>query len=488
MAGYFSRFLHNKKGNVALVLAFAFPALMASVALGVDISNTLNVKTEMQDANDTAVLFAARYFKEYRKQPSLPMVQKFLEANSVHTIVAKKLSFNPQKTEFTLESKTTVKTYLMGYFGHGNTTYAALSKANLGFSETMEFALSLDTTGSMAADAKMDGLKVAATDFIDTMFDAKDRGADIKGAIVPFAQYVNVGVSRKGQSWLSVPKDIDTRVTTNICKTEKPVIGTSNCKTVCYPASTVDYPAEPGHCSTNDGVTTCSPAKPAYTVNYDASCNNMCDSVYGPEQTVCADETTGNLTTWQGCVGSRAYPLNVKDSTYTKKIPGLLDVACSVELQPLTDNRATLKDTIASLTPVGETYLPEGVMWGTRLLSPKVPFSEGKTSGKGGRPIRKVLVLMTDGMNTLSPNGEFHTDSNSALADSYTLEACAEAKANKLEVFTISFGNAVPVAVQDLLRTCASMPEYFYSAKSSLELKTAFEDIANEMLAIRLSQ
>lgn len=489
MRSRFSSFMQNRKGNVAMVFALAFPAVMASVALGVDISNTLNVKTEMQDANDTAVLFAARYFKEYRKQPTMSLVQKFLDANSSYSIIAQKLEFNPTKTEFTLVSQSTVKTYLMGYFGQKNNTYQALSKANLGFSDTMEFVLSLDTTGSMAVDDKIGGLKIAATDFIDTMFDAKDRGADIKGSIVPFAQYVNVGKSRKGQSWLSVPKDIDTRVTTNVCKTEKPVVGETNCRSVCYPASTVNYPEVPGHCTTNDGVKSCTPNQPAKTVHYDASCNNMCDPIYGPEQTTCGNETTGNLITWQGCVGSRPHPLNVKDSGYaTKRIPGLLNVECSVELQPLTDNRSKLLDTIASLTPSGETYLPQGVMWGTRMLTPHAPFTEGKSVGKGGRPIRKVLVLMTDGMNTLSPDGEYHTNADAAMADDYTLQACKEAKAQKLEVFTISFGNDVPVAVQNLLRDCATEPAYFYDAKNTEALKETFKDISNEMLAIKLTQ
>lgn len=488
MAGQFLSFLRNRKGNFAMVFAFGFPALMAGVALGVDISHTLNVKTKMQDANDSAVLFAARYFKEHRKTPKVALVQENLDANSSYSMKVKKLSFNPDRTEFTLESKAKVNTYMMGYFSQKYQSYDALSKANLGFSDSLEFALALDTTYSMTVDAKMDGLKIAATDFIDAMFDAKDKGADIKGSVVPFAQYVNVGLGQKGQAWLKVPKDIDTRVTTNVCTKERPVTGTTNCRNECYPANTVNYPAVPGSCTTMDGVPACTPGTAAYSVTYPAGCNNVCDNIYGAEQTVCNDVTTGSLITWQGCVGSRAYPFNVKDSGYGKRIPGLLDVACSAELLPLTDDRAALKGKIAGLTPSGETYMSAGVMWGTRLLTPQAPFSQGNITGKGGRPVRKVLVLMTDGMNTLSPNAEFHTNADKAVADTYTAESCVEAKAQKLEVFTISFGNAVPPLVQDLLRTCATTPAYFYNAKTSAELKKVFDDIAAEMLAIRLTQ
>jgi Flp pilus assembly protein TadG len=488
MAGLISRFASNRKGNFGMMLAFAMPALMASVALGLDISNSLSTKTEMQDANDTAVLMAARYFKEYRKQPPMSLVQKFLDANATMNIKAQKLTFNTQRTEFTLESTTKVKTYLMGYFGQGNVNYDALSKANLGFAETLEFALALDTTFSMSSDGKMDGLKVAANDFLDAMFDAKDRGADIKGGIVPFAQYVNVGISQKGQSWLSVPKDIDTRVTTNVCRKETPITGQTNCRNVYNAGYTIDHPATVESCYTNDGVKTCTPASGAWTENVPASNSNVCDNTYGPEQTICENVTTGQLITWQGYVGSRDYPLNVQDGTYGRKIPGLLDVVGSVEIQRLTADRTLLKNKINSLTPSGETYMPEGVIWGTRVLTKQAPFTEAKTTGNGGRPVRRVLVLMTDGENTLSPNGIYHTNTDTAQADVYTAEACDEAKAKDLEVFTISFGTAVPASARDLLEACASSPDQFFHAKSSSDLKQAFDSIAAQMLNVRLSQ
>ncbi len=471
-----------------MIFAAAFPAIVASVALGVDLSNTLTTKTEMQDANDAAVLFAARVFKETRKQPTLAKVQVFLDANSNLKVKAKKLAFNPDRTEFTLDSSADVKTLLMGYFGQKYQNYVVISKANLGFSETLEFVLALDTTGSMAADGKMAGLKDAANDFIDSMFDAKDRGADIKGGIVPFAQYVNVGASRRGQSWLNIPKDVDTRVTTKACRKEAPVTGKTNCRTEFTPGRTINHPARGESCQTNDGTKVCSPGSPAWSENIPAGKNETCDNIYGAEETICENVTTGDFSTWQGYVGSRAYPLNVQDVNYRIKVPGLLNVSGSVELQTLTDERNKLKNKIAELSPDGETYLPDGVIWGTRVLSKLAPFTEGAISGKGGRQLRKTLVLMTDGMNTISPNGEFHTNTDSALADKYTIEACNEAKAQKIELFTISFGSAVPNSANILLEKCASKPENFFNAKSSADLKAAFQKIAGDMLNIRLSQ
>lgn len=481
-------FARNKMGNFAMATVFAFPAIFAGVATAVDITNTLKTKSELQNANDTAVLFAARFFKEYRRVPSNSQVQKFLDANASFPITNIKLKFDPERIEFTLTSDAKVNTMLMHYFAPGKQKYGVLSKASLGFSETLEFALALDTTGSMAGSGKMDALKVAANGFLDTMFEAKDKGADVKGAIVPFAQYVNVGLSQRRQSWLSVPRDIDTRVTTYECSMVSPVVGTTNCRNVCWPAETINHPASPGSCSTSDGVQTCSPGYPAWTENRAAGCANQCDNVYGPPEKVCQNVTRGELITWQGCVGSRAYPLNVKDSTYTTRIPGLLSVACSAEMQPLTDNRTVLKAKVDSLTPSGETYIPEGVMWGTRLLTPAAPFREGATRGRGNRPVRKVLILMTDGVNTLSPSFPLHDQANRAQADAYAAEACAEAKAQKLEVFTISFGAGVDADVKNLLESCASYPEQYFHADNAAGLTEAFKDIADALINVRLTQ
>jgi Flp pilus assembly protein TadG len=481
-------FLNDRMGNFAMMTVIAFPAIFGGVALSVDLTNTLRVQSQLQDANDTAVLFAARYFKEYRRVPTRRQVQDFLDANASFRIVNPRLVFDPERIEFTLTSQATVNTMLMKYFRTTRTTYNALSKANLGFSETLEFALALDTTGSMAAEGRMDALKTSATEFIDTVFEARDNGADVRGAIVPFAQYVNVGTGMRTQTWLQVPRNIDTRVTTRECRMEAPVIGQTNCRNECWPATTINHSAQPGSCSTNDGVQTCTPPQPAWTENRPAGCENRCDNVYGAEVEICENVTRGELITWEGCVGSRAYPLNVRDADYRNRIPGLLDVECSEEIQRLTDVKSNLTDKINALTPQGETYLPEGVMWGTRVLTTAAPYTDARTTGRGGRPVRRVLVLMTDGVNTLSPDFPTHNNSDRALADSYTREACVEAKAKMMDIFTISFGSGVTAPVRDMLEACATSPGQYFHADNAAGLTEAFRDIADALLNVRLTQ
>ncbi len=63
--------------------------------------------------------------------------------------------------------------------------------------------LALDITGSMNQKGKIGTLKTAATDLIETMFEAED--ADVKIGIVPFAQYSSVGTSYNAAAWLDYP-------------------------------------------------------------------------------------------------------------------------------------------------------------------------------------------------------------------------------------------------------------------------------------------
>ena len=84
---------------------------------------------------------------------------------------------------------------------------------------------------------------------------------------------------------------------------------------------------------------------------------------------------------WKGCVGSRAYPLNIKDENPSAKIPGLVErhTRCPREFTTLTDDKTVINDEIDRMTANGNaTYIPAGLMWGWRLISSDVPITDGK--------------------------------------------------------------------------------------------------------------
>ena len=492
------RFKKDRRGNFAMITVIAFPAVFGLVAFTVDITNQVLLQTELQNANDTGVLFATRFFQVNNKLPTNAQVQEFVQANYLSgTISGISVSHDPVDSRVTVTSSTNNKPMLMSYFGFKTDRLQSISQASVGVNGALEFALALDTTESMLEDNRIGGLKTAAKNFVKILYDMKDKGADVKGAIVPFARYVNVGVSRRNALWMDVPADIDTRKTERVCRTERPVIGQINCKMVFQPAYVRNIAATPRTCRNVDGFEQCTPGQPARTENVPARNERVCDQVYGAEVTKCSNQTTGRLITWKGCVSSRAHPLNLTDGFGGNKFPGVLDVDCASEVQPLTTSRAALVNKINALVPIDNTYIPEGVMWGMRMLTQAEPFNEGKPATGNARAVRKALVVMTDGKNTLSPvfdknsmsgNKIVHHGNDEALANRYTTEACTNAKSEGLEVYTISFGNQVPNNIRDLLEACASKPQLYFHASNSAALDEAFNRIADELLSIRLTQ
>ncbi len=174
----------------------------------------------------------------------------------------------------------------------------------------------------------------------------------------------------------------------------------------------------------------------------------------------------------------------------------------SAPLQPLTTNKLTVKTKISAMAAEGATSVVEGAMWGWRVLSPGVPFTEGAAYNDG--QTNKVLVLMTDGRNTYYPNSDFlkswyggygyvamnhlgTTSTNSttlsATMDTRTVAACTNMKAAGIVVYTVGFDITGSDAADALavLQQCASGTDYFYQADSNADLLAAFAAIGNSI-------
>ena len=282
-------------------------------------------------------------------------------------------------------------------------------------------------------------------------------------ALVPFAQYVNVGMDNRYASWMDVPSDSST--TTTSCYDTYPNAVKSNCRMVTYSA-------------TNDGVPY------TYTVE-------ECDWDYGTAVGVCAPYTSTN--TWNGCAGARSNPLNIEDEQYSTRIPGIRNVSCPSKILPLSKSASDIKDNINAMVAYGDTYIPSGLVWGWRALSNRGPFTESADdAATAGGSVRKYLVLMTDGFNTRSPRypeGD-HEGSDPALANQLTRATCDNIKADsesKIEIYTIAF-EVADEGVKDILRCCATPGGAFFDAVDYSKLLTAFSEIGNSVNVARIAK
>jgi Flp pilus assembly protein TadG len=466
-----NRLTRDTSGNFATMFALSLVPVVASAGAAVDYGRLTLARTELQNAVDAGVLAvntltittsdAAKTVVSDYVQGQLDKGSSLYDLNLIVTLSA-------DGRTLTAQASAKQKTSLMQVVGIRFGEITVNSQVNIGLDNTVELALVLDNTGSMAANNKMTTLKTSATMMIDTLMgDSKNK---VKIGIVPFAQYVNVGTANRGAAWLSNTNDYSTSTTTTVpgvctpasCTTKQDVIGTTNCRTV--QTST-----------TNDGVVT-------------YSTKTQCDNVLGPKYQACTPasctQTTTKTTTsnykWYGCVGSRNYPLNLSDDQPTSPWPGLYNTTCGSTVVPLTTSATTLKAAITGMAASGETYLPAGLVWGLNLLSPTQPYTEGQAYDPNKTKPRKVLVFMTDGVNTKSMNSTTaatHTGTNRTLADTYSTTLCATIQAKGIEIYSIAL-MVDDAAAKTMLQKCASDTSHYYDATDSAALQAAFRKIA----------
>lgn len=201
------------------------------------------------------------------------------------------------------------------------------------------------------------------------------------------------------------------------------------------------------------------------------------------------------------------YPAGAGVATIDETGPDTLgpNKGCPDPILPLTDTKTNVTDRIDSMIHWNGsgTNTSEGVAWGMRVLTPGAPF----TQGSADPTVKKVMVVMTDGVNNLNPslddsNGsEFSTlgylydgriqpttyEGFRQQVDARMLKACEIAKSKDIEVYTITF-NVADATTQALMQQCASKPPYAYNAGTATELVDAFRSIGNSLSDLRLSK
>ncbi len=331
--------------------------------------------------------------------------------------------------------------------------------------ETIEVAIALDTTGSMEPGNKLVDAKKAASDLVDTLFGPSGVNPRVKVALVPFHYYVNIGTAYKNASWLTGAADVSVSYAAGCYDT--------------YPNAIYGTPIV--HSYLDDGVPKTWTETPVIS--------------YGTPVPSCWP--AGSYTnSWGGVVGSRNYPADLQaDVSVGNPVPAVMGAAYPAPLMRLSNDPAQIKAQINALSPSGETFIAPGLLWGWRVLSPNLPFADGAPYNGN---VKKILILMTDGANTVSPSFPNHDNSDpvkahdsgdATSADRLTADTCANIKAPAvgITVYTIAF-QVTDTSIRNILQSCASTPANYYNATSNAAMLSAFAQIANSLMALSLSK
>lgn len=466
MAG---RFLRDNTGSLTLKLGFAIFPMFLAAGLVVDLGRAYTVRARLSYALDAAGLavgasqgteaelqqvmldyFAANYPEEAMGVPAEPYM----------TI---------DGDEINLSATADMDTTFMRVVGLDVVTVGsdvAILKETTGF----EVAMVLDNTGSMRSGGKMDALKDAAQEFIDTVYKSETTLEDVWVSVVPYTATVNIGGDRT--SWLD---------------SGDPYFASPGPFAPVEWKGCVNARAEP---LDQDDTP---PASEGFTsYHYDPEVDNDWDP--GDASTI--DESNGAKNNGTG--------------------PNL---GCGPEITPLVDQRATIEAAVDEMLPWhrGGTTGNLGLVWGWRALSPEWQGEWGGDTPNNlpmsydEDQMEKVVIMMTDGQNQFydwpshgptgaGPEGSDHTAYGrleefgfSSLGDGRDevdarfANICATMKAEGIIIYTITFGSTPDDDTQALYRDCATTPDHYFHSPSNGQLKDAFKAIGTELSNLRIA-
>lgn len=415
----------DRRGNVAMMFAFAVVPIVGLVGAAVDYSRASDAKQTLNAAIDSAALMAARDASKLTDGQLRTRIDGWIRAQLspewASSFSGATVAINRTERTVNISGNISVPSTLMKVMGKDTMPVSTSNQSSWG-SNTIELALVLDNTGSMASSGKMTALKEASLQLIQIMQDASQEPGQIKISIVPFAVQVRLDTSLKDEPWLKFEQ-----------------VKKSNCRTVLN----------------------------LQTLRFEQVC----------------DEDPITKSNWTGCVSDRDKPNDVEDqgangSASNKLYPAEFCNSAPVgTVRGLTDNWTMLRASVAAMAASGNTNVTIGAVWGLATLTPGAPFTEAKPASTPR--LKKYMILLTDGDNTENRFG----DSQSAM-DNRTRLACNSVKAADVQLYTIRVINGDAA----LLKDCASDPSMYKDVKNSSELKPVFEQIAKEISAVRLTQ
>lgn len=523
LARFVRRFERDERGMTAILFGIMFTGILMAAAMAVDYTRAVTEKSRQQSALDAAVLAASSRLGKADQDTSGPeMARKFFAENlrrgSDATI--NDIEFDAAAGSVTASSGSAMQTTLMRAFGHNEMNVGAASTVVRG-DNTVEIAMVLDNSGSMGG-TYIEDLKTAAKNLTATVLGGTEGTDKVKVALVPFSSAVKIGSSYRGSSWIdgsgassihSENFDVATSrfdlydqmgITWAGCFEHRPgALDTSDAPPVAGNPDSLFVPMfapdEP------DDANASAAGYSNYANDYISDFGGTCPAA--TQVCVSFNKKKGTCSQW----GPEPIPVATAQSRtckYSGATPGGLgpNYMCTVRpVVALSSSKTTLDTAIDGMIATGNTNIGEGTMWGWRMLSPGIPFTEGRAYTDGNN--RKILIVMTDGQNTYSATNDHNKSRYGAagyavkgrLGETYTssaytqhmddklIAACTNAKAEGITIYSIAFRLESDPDTQTLLTNCATSPDNFYAASDGSALIQAFQNIGKELSALRVA-
>lgn len=535
---FITRFSKNNRGVSAVIVAFLAIPIFGAIGLSIDLGRAYVLKSKLSTALDAAGLAVGRNIFAPTDAEIYADAQKYFDANfpsgfmgtSAITMDSSTVSWDSIRENISLNVRADMGTTFMNVLGQPSLAVGAVTEIKRD-NRGMELVLVLDNTGSMdsylSGSTRMTELKSAAKNLVDILYGNDETKDKLWVGIVPYTMAVNVG-----------PQNIDwlkNSYKTNLTSNSSSIFTADSSNTALGRDVTGD-----GVNDTVYGWEGCVEMRDHLLGGTVDTSDNPPDDDFVPyfwndyfrdsDNDFHGDNSGGDSETnndWKKYSSNSGNYYSVTSSRGPNKY-------CPESMVlPLTAEKSTIKSHIDSMDANGGTAVNLGMVWGWRALSPnwRGEWYGSSTlnlpTGYSALPLNygeefmdKVVVLMTDGLNTLGTNSNsydiYHAYARQELFDttpstskydyrgflrqsalnssSYSsypdivddkvLATCSAMKSAGVIVYTVLLvdGNST------MMRDCATSPKHAFVATSADELADNFNTIGEELSNLRISK
>ena len=494
----------DRRGSYTITFGLMGLTLVTAAGGTTDMMRYLDTRARLQDAVDATALFVASQHKN--DEASTASDTAVARSNLLKLFDGKfgtigTVAATLDNVNLTVTADATIDTYFLK-IAKISTLKAQAAATATWASTSLEIAMVLDTTGSMADNSKLTNMKSAAASLVDTVSAKASSTYAIKFSLVPFANFVNVGPGSATASWIdqggsSRSSYYDSYFSSHI---DRIAAFTKFGKT--WPGCVETRPSP--YDIDETAPTTANPN----TLFVPAIHPDEPDSGYYYANDYMSDQSwSDDLTRMKNSVKyTSPQGIDMSNSTLYSNyhVPKGPQFACDAKpLQRLTTSYSSVKTQINALAAAGSTNIPEGIAWGWRTLSPKAPFADGKAYNDTENV--KVMVMLTDGTNAINTfstalGGAYSSwgypysqrlGSNAGTnmrngLDTKTRDVCNKVKAAGIQIYTIGL-MIDDSAGQKLLSDCSSGASYYYNSPTASQLQAIFDDIAKKISKLRIA-
>ena len=468
------RFLRDRRGGFAVLLALALIPMLAAVGLAIDSARGYMVKSKLSYAVDAAGLAAAQSTDDTDVMAA--DIQKYFDANFPPGFMGANVqgpdyNLSSNNNVITLEARATIDTTFMRLLGFEDLEVSASAEVTRSI-PILDLVFSFDISGSMGWSAgsggsRIEAARAAANKMIEILWGDEPTLATLQVGLVPWSDKVRI--TEPNSTFLSVTTSSSSTFT-------NPLSGAS--QNEVYYAN--NAPSVPLLFQPPNNWKGCVLAR---YIDGEPEANQG-HTQYGPDRFGSLDWFGWEPpSTGHGSLGGSGGSSKKKKKSSGGSGGGSDNLSCpGPGITPLQSVKQYMIDRIEELEPEAGTNMAQGLVWAWRVLMAGEPFDEAEVAPD---PVpERVIVLLTDGQQTVQSTNAYLGELSANEMDDAAEAIAAQIKAQNIRIIAVQFANS-GTDLETLMRSIGT--EYHYAPNGD-SLEDIFEEIGNELAEIHLSK